>query len=143
MKRTRAVLVALACAAALASCSDAEADHPVEEGTGPLTVEVGEEFSWNGFRVEDGWTLEPVERDVGVQETQVTPEVKGSVVNEGEADRAVIFEMAFVRGGSPLATVNCSAQKLAEDQSAAFECPGFGQNMPSDYDEVVVQEITR
>lgn len=141
--RLRAGVVALACAAALAGCSDAEADHPVEKGTGPLSVEVGEEFSWNGFRVEDGWTVEPVDREVGVQQTQTSPEVKGSVVNEGAADRAVIFEMVFVSEGSPLATVNCSAQKLAADQSAAFECPGFGQDMPMDYDEVVVQEISR
>jgi hypothetical protein len=142
--RARGSLTALACAVVLAGCGAGgdEGSVPTEKGTEPLEVVVGEEFSWNGFRVDDGWELNPVEREAGADK-MVNPEVTGTVTNEQSDARVVLWEMAFGKDGSAIAKVNCSAMELEEGQSAAFECPGFGQQMPEDYDSVVVQEIQR
>ena len=51
--------------------------------------------------------------------------------------------MVFSTDGEPVATVNCSAAKMATDQSMRFVCPGLSATMPEDYDAVVVQEFTR
>ena len=48
-----------------------------------MEVEVGKAFTWNGFAVEDGWELNPVERSAGL-ETVVTPEVKGTIKNTSD-----------------------------------------------------------
>ena len=109
----------------------------------PMEVEVGEEFTWNDFTVEEGWTLKPIERDAGIGETMTSPEVKGTVVNNSSETRVVLFEMVFSEDGDPIATVNCAAMELVEGQSSTFECPGFGQPMPLDHDTVTVQPLVR
>lgn len=135
MKRLGAALVALAALGSLAACGE---DFPVEEGSGALEVKVGEEFSWNGFHVEDGWTLEGIQRTVNMQEV-TTPEVTGTIVNESEDERTALFQIAFSADGDPIATVNCSAGKMVTDQAMQFVCPGLNTTMPADYDAVTVQ----
>lgn len=112
-------------------------------GTDPVEVEVGEEFTWNDFTVEEGWSLKPVERTIDVNETLVSPEVSGSIVNNLDEERAPIFQMVFSQDGDDLATVNCSAMKLIKDQAGELLCPGFGATMPLDYDTVTVQPFQR
>ena len=137
MRRAVSGLVALACLGALAACSD-----DASTSSEPVEVEVGKAFSWNGFSVEDGWELNPVERSAGL-ETVVTPEVKGTIKNTADEERAALFEMVFSAEGSEVATLNCSARRMLPDQSQQLICPGLSATMPEDYDAVVVQEFSR
>lgn len=134
--------VALACLpvllGALAACGDDEAETSAD----PVEVEVGKAFEWNGFSVDDGWTLTGVKRSAGAEEV-TTPDVRGTITNEVDEERAALFQMVFSSDGDPVATVNCSAAKMVRDQSMPFECPGLGATMPQDYDAVVVQEFVR
>lgn len=135
--RLRGALVALACLGALSACGD-----DVDTSTDPVEVEVGKAFEWNGFAVDDGWVLNPITRSAGVEEV-ITPEVKGTITNESDEERAAIFELVFSADGEPLATLNCTAGKMKTDQSQQFVCPGLSATMPEDYDAVVVQEFSR
>ena len=121
----------------LGACGD-----DVNADTAPVEVEVGEEFSWNSFAVEEGWELNPIERSAGADEV-TTPEVKGTITNRSGEERAALFEMVFSSDGSPVATLSCSAATMLEDQSQQFVCPGLSATMPEDYDAVVVQEFSR
>ncbi|WP_374456022.1 hypothetical protein [Nocardioides sp.] len=138
-RRTRlaGALVALACVGSLSACGD-----DVNTSTDPVEVEVGEAFTWNGFAVEKGWELRGIERSVDLEEV-TTPEVSGTIANKADEERAAIFEMVFSQDGDPLATLSCSAAKMATDQSMQFICPGLSTTMPKDYDAVVVQEFSR
>ena len=137
--RLRGAVVALACAAALAGCGGGD---DVTTSTDPVEVEVGKTFSWNGFVVEDGWQITGIERSAGVDEV-TTPEVKGTITNTLDEERAAIFRMVFSADGDPVSTLNCSARKMLADQSQEFICPGLNTTMPKDYDAVVVEELTR
>jgi hypothetical protein len=136
--RLRGAAVVLACTATLAGCGGDD----VTTSTDPVEVEVGETFSWNGFVVEDGWEINGIERSAGVDEV-TTPEVKGTIKNELDEDRAAIFQMVFSADGDPVATLNCTAREMVAGQSQEFICPGLNATMPEDYDAVVVQEFTR
>ena len=135
--RLRGALVALACLGALSACGD-----DLNTSTDPVEVEVGKAFEWNGYAVDAGWELNPVKRSARVDEV-TTPEVKGTITNKSDEERAAIFEMVFSADGDPLATVNCTAAKMKTDQSQQFVCPGLSATMPEDYDAVVVQEFSR
>ena len=137
LRGIRGVLVALACLGALGGCGD-----DLNTSTDPVEVEVGEAFEWNGYVVDSGWKLTPIKRSAGTEEV-TTPEVKGSITNKSDEERAAIFEMVFSADGEPLATLNCSAAKMKTDQSQQFVCPGLNTTMPEDYDAVVVQEFSR
>lgn len=137
--RLRGAVLTLACVASLAGCSG---DGDVNTGTDPVEVEVGSTFSWNSFVVEDGWEVNAIERSTGAEEV-TTPEVRGTIKNVLDEERAAIFQMVFSTDGDPVATVNCSAASMLEDQSQEFICPGLNATMPEDYDAVVVQELTR
>jgi hypothetical protein len=136
--RLATVLVALACLGALGACSSDDAST----STDPVEVEVGKAFSWNGFDVEDGWELNPIKRSAGLDEV-TTPEVKGTIKNTSDEERAALFEMVFSTDGSPVATLSCSAATMVTDQSQQFICPCLSTTMPEDYDAVVVQEFRR
>ena len=135
--RLRGALVAVACLGALSACGD-----DVNTSTDPVEVEVGKAFEWNSFAVDGGWELNPIKRSAGVEEV-TTPEVKGTITNRSDEERAAIFEMVFSADGEALATLNCSAGKMKADQSQQFVCPGLSATMPEDYDAVVVQEFSR
>ena len=135
MRRLAGAVVALAAMASLAACGE---DFPVEKGTAPLEVEVGQEFSWDGYHVESGWTIEGIQRSVDMEQV-TTPEVTGTIINESEEERTALFQIVFSADGNALSTVNCSAAKMTEDQSMQFVCPGINTTMPKDYDTVVVQ----
>ena len=141
MTRAARALAALTCTGLLAGLLGACGDD-LNTDTAPVEVELGEAFSWNSFAVEEGWELNPVERSAGAEEV-TTPEVKGTITNRSEEERAAIFEMVFSSDGSPVATLNCSAATMVEDQSQQFMCPGLSATMPEDYDAVVVQEFSR
>ena len=138
--RLATVMVALACLGTVGACSSDDAS--TSTSTDPVEVEVGKAFSWNGFDVEDGWELNAVERSAGLEEV-TTPEVKGTIKNTSDEERAALFEMVFSTDGSPVATLSCSAAKMVTDQSQQFICPGLSTTMPEDYDAVVVQEFRR
>ena len=133
-------LVAVACLGVLGACSDDGDD--VSTSTDPVEVEVGKAFTWNGFSVEDGWELNGIKRSAGLEEV-TTPEVKGTIKNTSDEERAALFEMVFSADGSPVATLSCSAPTMVTDQSQQFICPGLSATMPEDYDAVVVQEFRR
>ena len=137
MRRLRGALVAFACLGALSACSD-----DVNTSADPVEVEVGEAFTWNGFTVDEGWELSGVERSAGAEEV-TTPEVKGTITNTSEEERAAIFELVFSADGEPLATISCTAASMTSEQSQQFLCPGLGAVMPESYDAVVVQEFSR
>jgi hypothetical protein len=138
--RLRAAALTLLCVVTLAGCGGGGDD--VNTGTDPVEVEVGKAFSWNGFTVEGGWEIKGIERSAGTDEV-TTPEVKGTIKNTLDEERAAIFQMVFSADGDPVATLNCSAAKMVKDQSQEFLCPGLNTTMPEDYDAVVVQEFTR
>ncbi len=138
MRRAWATVLAVVCLGALASCSDDSA----ASGTDPVEVEVGKAFEWNDFAIEDDWKVVGIDRSVDMEQV-TTPEVSGTIVNKSDEERAAIFQMVFSTDGEPVATVNCSAAKMATDQSMRFVCPGLSATMPEDYDAVVVQEFTR
>lgn len=138
VRRLSGALLALVLLGAVAGCSDDGGGT----GTDPVEVEVGEAFSWNGFDVDDGWTLDGVERSVN-GDTVTTPQVKGTITNTADEERAAIFEMVFSADSEPVATISCSAATMVTDQSQQFECPGLSATMPEDYDAVVVQEFVR
>ena len=140
-RRGRAALLAVVCALALGGCSGGN-DEPDPSSTEPVEVTVGEAFTWNDFTVEDGWEITGVERSVDM-ETVTTPEVSGTIVNNAAEERAAIFQLVFSVEGDSVATVNCSAPKMAEDQSMEFLCPGVNTTMPEDYDTVTVMEYVR
>ena len=52
--------------------------------------------------------LNGIERSVSMEEV-ITPEVKGTITNTSDEERAAIFEMVFSADGEPLATLSCSA----------------------------------
>jgi hypothetical protein len=131
-------LAALACLGSLSACGGDD----VSTSADPVEVEVGDAFTWNGYAVDDGWTLEGVERSVNA-ETVTTPQVRGTITNKSDEARTAIFQMVFSADGDPVATVNCSAAKMETDQAMPFECPGLSATMPEDYDAVVVQELSR
>ena len=130
-------VVALACLGALSACGD-----DVNTSKEPVEVEVGKAFEWNAFSVDEGWKLGGVQRSVDMEEV-TTPEVKGTITNEADEERAAIFEIVFSTDGEPVATLSCSAGKMTTDQSMEFICPGLSATMPEDYDAVVVQEFSR
>lgn len=131
-------LTTLALAGGLSACGGDD----VVSSTDPVEVEVGKAFSWGDYSIDDGWTLEGVKRSAGGEEV-TTPEVKGTITNRADEERAALFELVFSQDGSPLATVNCSAPKMAKDQSQQFECPGLSAVFPTGYDAVVAQEFRR
>jgi hypothetical protein len=136
-------LVALACLGALGACSSDDASTSTSSSSkDPVEVEVGKAFTWNGFDVEEGWKLKPIKRSAGLEEV-ITPEVKGTITNTSDEERAALFEMVFSTDGSPVATLSCSAATMVADQSQQFICPGLATTMPEDYDAVVVQEFRR
>lgn len=130
-------LVVLACLGAFSACGD-----DVNTSTDAVEVEVGEAFEWNSFAVDEDWELNPVERSAGAEEV-TTPEVKGTITNLSDEERAALFELVFSADGQPLATLNCSAARMKTDQSQQFVCPGLSATMPEDYDAVVVQEFSQ
>ena len=140
--RTVAAL-ALACAVALAGCGGDGGGGAKADPTEPVEVTVGEEFTWNDFTVEDGWTIEGIQRSIDFQEEVTTPEVKGTIVNNSSEERAAIFQMVFSVEGEPVSTVNCTAPTMVEDQSMQFLCPGINTTMPEDYDTVTVMPYVR
>ena len=138
--------LALVCALALAGCSDGgdQGNGTAEsDGTEPVEVTVGEEFTWNDFTVEKGWTIEGIERSIDIEQKVTTPEVKGTIVNNSSEERAAIFQMVFSVEGDPVSTVNCTAPTMVEDQSMQFLCPGINTTMPEDYDTVTVMPYVR
>ncbi len=135
--RLRGALVTVACLGALSACGGSD----VNTSTDPVEVEVGKAFEWNNFSVDDGWDLTPIKRTAGLDEV-TTPEVKGTITNLSDEERAAIFQLVFSADGDPLAIVNCSAAKMSTDQSQQFLCPGLGATMPEGYDAVVVHELT-
>lgn len=137
--RRRAAVLVLAPVLALGACGEDEPADP----EAPLTVEVGEEFTWNGFTVPSGWEYDTVTEQVGLEQ-QTHPLVRAEVVNDGDEERAALLEFVFVAEGDALATVRCnSTEKLSPDEEGDLFCPGFGEPVPEGYDQVVVQPVTR
>ena len=137
--RTRIAALLLAPVLALGACSE---DEPVDPEA-PVDVEVGEEFSWNGFTVPAGWEYDTVTEPVALEE-QTHPLVRAKVINEGDEARSALLEFVFVAEGDALATVRCnSTEELAPDEEGDLFCPGFGEPVPEGYDQVVVQPVTR
>lgn len=139
LPKTAAALAALVLLGGLAGCSD---DEPVEEG-GPVEVTVGEEFSYDGFTVPAGWEYDTLTEQVALEE-QTHPLVRARVVNDGDEERAALFELVFAREGDALSTIRCnSTTTLAPGATGDLFCPGLGQPVPEGYDTIVVQDVTR
>ena len=135
--------LALTCAVALVGCSGEEESGTEADPAAPVEVTVGKAFRWNDFAIDDGWKVEGVERGIGIEEKVITPEVSGTLTNDSAEERAAIFQMVFTQEGDPVATVNCSAATMVEDQSMPFLCPGINTTMPDDYDAITVMTFDR
>lgn len=134
-----AALLVLAPVLALGACGEDEPADP----QAPLTVEVGEEFTWNGFTVPAGWEYDTITESVALED-QTHPLVRARVVNDGDEARSALFELVFAAKGDALATIKCSStEELAPEQEGNLFCPGYGQPVPEGYDTVVVQAVTR
>ena len=137
--RTRVAALLVAPVFALGACSE---DGPVDPEA-PVDVEVGEEFSWNGFTVPAGWEYDTITEQVALEQ-QTHPLVRARAVNDGDEARSALFEFVFVAEGEALATVRCnSTEELAPEQEGDLFCPGFGEPVPEGYDTIVVQPVTR
>ena len=106
---------------ALGACSEDEPADP----EAPVDVEVGEEFTWNGFTVPAGWEYDTITETVALEE-QTHPLVRAKVVNDGDEARSALFEFVFVAEGEALATVRCnSTEELAPDAGGRPLLPGL------------------
>jgi hypothetical protein len=140
--RRRLAPLLLAVALAASACGDGGGDAAAPEESGPQEVTVGKEFTHDDFTVTEGWELGLTDATIaGEQEKQ--PVVRAEVVNNADEARFALLEFVFASGDQTLATVRCSSDKLDAGATGALFCPGFGQVMPSDYDTILVQPITR
>jgi len=132
------LLVPLLLVLPLSACSDGAGDGD----TRVHDVTVGEEFSFDGFTVADGWELEAYETHYGGEE-ETAPRLTGTVTNNGDTARAALFRVIFYSGDEPLARINCSTGDLAPGASGPMLCPGIGQVFPQTYDSALVGPIER
>lgn len=108
----------------------------------PVEVTVGEAFTWNGFSVADGWTLDQAPMSRG-QEQGTMPVIEGEVTNDGEKARFGLLQFTFAQDGKAVATVPCTTGELQPGDSAPMECSGLSSSFPEEYDAVSVSEIKR
>jgi hypothetical protein len=145
MRGRRSVTAALAplllvLSGGLAACGDDGGSG----GSGSRSdgIEVGEEFTYDGFTVAEGWKLDKVERDVAMETVQMA-EVTGEVTNNGDEARAPIFELVFALEGEEVTSLTCSARKIEPDESTELLCPGLRSTYPEDFDTIVAQPFSR
>ena len=140
--RRRLAPLLLAVALATSACGDGGDAAAPAESSGPQEVTVGQEFTYDDFTVAEGWELGLTDASIaGEQEKQ--PVVRAKVVNDADEARFALFEFVLASGDQTLATVRCSSDKLDAGATGDLFCPGFGQVMPSDYDAILVQPISR
>jgi hypothetical protein len=137
----RGVLAALLLLLAV-GCSDSADKDASDDPKAKVEVELGKEFTWNGFTVSKGWLLKTQTQVIDLEETE-QPYITGEVTNNDGEARFAIFELVFVGDGDLQATIHCSSEKLAKGDTAELLCPGLGQAVPQGYDLIQVQEITR
>lgn len=122
----------------LAGCGDDE-----QPDAGPPTVELGEEFVYDDFRVAEGWELASDKQMMGTDEV-VKPLIRANATNEGDEARFALFEVVFGAEGDPVSTIHCrSLDRLEPGATGPLICDGIGQPVPEDYDRIVVRPITR
>lgn len=125
----------------LAACGEDE--KAAADPDAPQEVQLGEEFSWNGFTVPAGWSVATEQQMMGLDEV-TKPLIEAEVTNTDGEERFALFELVFAAEGEPVSTIHCNSfEKLAEGDTGALRCDGIGQPVPSDYDRIVVQPITR
>lgn len=127
-------------------CSDSSDDDggndgQAEDSSAKIKVEVGKEFTWNDFTVAQGWELTSRTESISMEDVELTG-ITGEVTNDADEPRFAVFEFVFVTDDTLQATVRCTSEEVAPDDSQPLECPGF-EDVPTDYDLVQVQEITR
>lgn len=148
MRRTlrRGAPLLLVGALLLSGCSGDDAAggaSDADAGPGHVEVTLGEEFTFDDFTVPAGWEYDTLVEPVAMQD-QEHPLVRARVVNEGDEERSALFEFVFGREGRVLATIRCSSTApLQPGATGDLLCPGLGQPVPKDYDQIVVQQITR
>ncbi len=121
-------------------CSDSGSDR-ADDPTAAVEVEVGEEFTWNGFTVADGWKIDSSTQMINMEE-QDRPFITGEVTNEGTEPRFALFEFVFVADGTLQSTIRCTSEKIPTGTTTDLGCPGF-ESVPEGYDLIQVQEVTR
>ena len=143
---TTTACAALASLVLLAGCSDSGSDasdqgDDAEGAAAVVEVEVGKEFTWNGFTVADGWKLSASEQTINMEKVQ-RPFITGKVTNEDDEARFAVFEFAFVSDGTLESTIRCTSDKIPSGNTVDLGCPGF-EKVPSTNDRIQVREITR
>ena len=131
----------------LTGCSDSDSSDTGDgadqsaDATAGVEVEVGKEFTWNGFTVADGWKLGASEQSINMEDVQ-RPFITGQVTNDAEEPRFALFEFAFVADGALQSTIRCTSDKIPSGKTVDLACPGF-EKVPSANDLIQVREITR
>jgi hypothetical protein len=108
----------------------------------PVVVEEGEEFSFNGWRVSDGWQVTSEEAAIDGEAYQ-QPNVELTVTNDGESARPTLFTIFFAENDTLLASINCSTGSLEPGESADIVCRGSGEEFPTGYNKIQVERLTR
>lgn len=121
-------------------CSGDAAEKPADPSAA-VEVELGQGFTWNDFAVADGWTLGFSGQNINMEEVD-RPFITGKVTNESDEARFAVFEFVFVADGKLQSTIRCTSEEIPSGETTGLGCPGF-QNVPSVYDLIQVQEITR
>ena len=143
MTMVRGTLAALLLLLAAGCADDSSATDQPDDPTAKVQVELGQEFTWNGFTVSEGWALETTTQMIELEE-QDQPFITGEVTNDGDESRFALFEFVFVGDGELQATIHCTSElELAPGKASPMDCPGFGQVVPQGYDLIQVQPVTR
>ena len=128
-----AVLVVLVGIAVLADQFDSETEQDPKNAP-PVAVDVGEAFTYDGFRATAGWAV--------VEGVGGEPAIEGlRVTNAGETQRAAMLTFAFLEGGDTVAEVECtSSDELGRGQADALTCRAHEADYPMTFDEVKVRD---
>jgi len=108
----------------------------------PVVVHEGEEFSFNGWTVADGWTIVSTEAAIDGQAYQ-QPDLHLTVTNDGDDARPTLFTVYFAENDTLLASINCSSETLDPGESADLVCTGVGEEFPEGYNKIQVERLTR
>ena len=106
----------------------------------PTTVEPGQEFTHDGFRVTGGWKLDKVPGAglATISDLQVTNEANGAFADQDGRSAVLTFRLYFEN--TVVAEVNCNGRQIQEGESSAMQCFS-SDRLPPNYNRIKVTDI--